>query len=201
VPFERLAGWFTRFDDAHPGTTWVASPEMVAGTCPDGTSVRMPVPYQPLADPSVDALVQHVARGWMAGVVLVRKGGFGVARLRSATVLDSKLGRRHVQGRTKAGGWSQHRFARRRDNQARAAFDAAAEHVHRLLSPHAAGLQILGTGGDRQAVNAVLAHPELQAVARVPQRWLGGVADPTRSVLDDAIARLRSVDIEITDPP
>ncbi|MGW0243639.1 Vms1/Ankzf1 family peptidyl-tRNA hydrolase, partial [Micromonospora chalcea] len=32
-----------------------------------------------------------------------------------------------VQGRTAAGGWSQQRFARRRDNQAKAALGDAAE--------------------------------------------------------------------------
>ena len=47
--------------------------------------------------------------------------------------MESKVGQRHVQGRTKAGGQSQQRFARRRDNQARAAYEAAAEHAARIL--------------------------------------------------------------------
>ena len=59
------------------------------------------------------------------GVLLVRKGGFAVARLSGDDLVEHKIGQRHVQGRTKAGGQSQQRFARRRDNQARAAYDAA----------------------------------------------------------------------------
>ena len=58
-------------------------------------------------------------RDW--GVLLVRKGGFAVARLAGSEVVASKVGQRHVQGRTKAGGQSQQRFARRRENQARVA--------------------------------------------------------------------------------
>ena len=112
--------------------------------------------------------------------MLVRRGGFAVARLDGPTVTESKIGRRHVQGKTKAGGWSQQRFARRRDNQARAAFDAAAEHVQRLLSPSAGSLRLLATGGDRQAVASVLAHPELAPLVALPQAWLGGLPDPTR---------------------
>ena len=67
------------------------------------------------------------------GVLLVRKGGFAIARLRGDDLVESKVGQRHVQGRTKAGGQSQQRFARRRDNQARAAYEAAAEHAARIL--------------------------------------------------------------------
>ena len=67
------------------------------------------------------------------GVLLVRKGGFAVARLAGAEMVEHKIGQRHVQGRTKAGGQSQQRFARRRDNQARQAYEAAADHAARIL--------------------------------------------------------------------
>ena len=69
------------------------------------------------------------------GVLLVRKGGFAVARLEGDRIVESKVGQRHVQGRTKAGGQSQQRFARRRDNQARQAYEAAADHAARILGP------------------------------------------------------------------
>ncbi len=200
VPFERWAGWCTRYDGAHPGTSWrIGATEAVAES-PDGTRVAVVVPFEPLIELSPDGFAAHLQRPWLAGVVLVRRGGFAVARVQGAEVVDSKVGRRHVQGRTKAGGWSQHRFARRRDNQARAAFDAAAEHVHRVLGGVAGRLVTIGTGGDRQGVASVLSHPELARLAATPQTWLGGVPDPTRSVLDAAVARLRSVEVSIQDP-
>jgi hypothetical protein len=166
----------------------------------DGTSLIVEVPFPPLpaAAPTVAALVDHLSRPFVLGVVLVRRGGFAVAYLRGGEVIDSKVGQRHVQGRTKAGGWSQQRFARRRDNQARAAFDAAAEQVVRILGPRTADLDALAVGGDRKAVEAVLA--QAGDLALLPRVWLGGVADPRRDVLNSAISRVRSVVVRISDP-
>jgi len=97
-------------------------------------------------------------------------------------VVESKVGQRHVQGRTKAGGWSQQRFARRRANQARAAFEAAGAHAARILD----GLDgPLVFGGDEAA------RPE-QAIS-LP----GHVPDPRRGVLDQAIADAQAARIEV----
>ncbi len=198
VPFDRVPGWVTRYDAAHPGTVWVVAATAARAESPDGSRVSIAVPFEPLTDATLLGLTAHLARSWQVGIVLVRRGGFAVARLDGPTVTESKIGRRHVQGRTKAGGWSQQRFARRRDNQARAAFDATAGHVQRLLAGPSRSLHLLAAGGDRQAVASVLAHPELAGLQRVPQSWLGGLPDPTRAVLDGAVAQVRSVEITIS---
>ncbi len=200
VPVERFPGWVARYDAAHPDTVWRVELTSAAARSPDGTAVEVDVPFPPLPEASMAGLLAHLDRPRSLGVLLVRKGGFAVALLSGGTVVESKVGRRHVQGRTKAGGWSQHRFSRRRDNQARAAFDAAAGHVRRILGDSAASLDLLGTGGDRQAVASVLAHPDLRPLAGVPTAWLGAVPDPTRAVLDTAIVDARSVRVAITDP-
>ena len=125
-------------------------------------------------------------------MLLVRKGGFAVARLRGEALVGSKTGQRHVQGRTKAGGQSQQRFARRRGNQARQAYEAAAEHAVRLLD----GLTgPLVTGGDHAAVTEVLADPRLPADRVVPP-WLP-VPDPRRGVLEQAVRDAASVRVEV----
>ena len=116
------------------------------------------------------------------GLLLVRKGGFAVARLAGERLVDSKVGQRHVQGRTKAGGQSQQRFARRRDNQARQAYEAAADHAARLLGE---GAPHVVTGGDHAAVEEVLTDPRLKRVDR--RRALAAGADPKRGVLEQAI--------------
>jgi hypothetical protein len=108
------------------------------------------------------------------------------------TVEEDKVGRRHVQGRTKAGGQSQQRFARRRDNQARQAFGAAAEHAVRLL---AGATMPVVAGGDHAAVDEVLADPRLRHL-RVTGPWLA-VPDPRRAVLDAAVADALSVQVEV----
>ena len=126
------------------------------------------------------------------GVLLVRKGGFAVARLEGETMVEHKIGQRHVQGRTKAGGQSQQRFARRRDNQARQAYEAAADHAARILGHRALPLV---TGGDHGAVDEVLADPRLRQVTVVGP-WLA-VPDPRRAVLDGAIHDALSVAVEV----
>ena len=157
------------------------------------------VPFPPLRDLSRDGLTAHVARPWRIGVVIVRKGGFAVARAVGAEVVAVKIGQRHVQSRSKAGGWSQQRFARRRDNQAQAAYDAASGHVHEILLPHARDLDLLATAGDHAAVDAVFAVRGLTPLLAAPQRWIPGVADPRRAVLDATLAAARSVAIAIVD--
>ena len=138
--------------------------------------------------PSSPALDRH--RRW--GLLLVRKGGFAVARLAGKRQVESKVGQRHVQGRTKAGGQSQQRFARRRDNQAREAYGAAADHAARIL----AGLDgPLVIGGDHSAADAVLADPRL-ARLQVVGPWLA-VPDPKRGVLEVAITDAQAVVVDV----
>ena len=97
-----------------------------------------------------------------------------------------------MQGRTKAGGQSQQRFARRRDNQARQAFEAAAEHAARILGGLAGPLV---TGGDHAAVDEVLTDPRLQGVT-VVEPWLA-VPDPRRGVLEQAVRDACAIRVEV----
>ena len=122
-----------------------------------------------------------------------------MGRLSGEVLAESKVGQRHVQGKTKAGGWSQQRFARRRDNQAKQAYEAAAGHAQRILAPVAQELDLLVLGGDKAGVRAVLDDLRLQALAGVPQQWVTDVDDPRRSVLDDVVEKARSVRVEVID--
>jgi Actinobacteria/chloroflexi VLRF1 release factor len=199
VAWRRLDGWVERYEARHPDTTWEVGPTLVSAVSADGSTVSFPIPVAPLVELTMAGLAAHLRHPWQIGVVLVRRGGFAVARLVGHEQVASKVGQRHVQGRTKAGGWSQQRFARRRDNQARAAYDAAGGHVHTLLLPYARNLDLLALGGDRTACDAVLALPELAALAGVPTLWLPGLPDPKRAVLDHAVELVCSVRIEIRD--
>jgi hypothetical protein len=107
-------------------------------------------------------------------------------------MVEHKIGQRHVQGRTKAGGQSQQRFARRRDNQARQAYEAAADHSARILGRVA----VVVTGGDHAAVDAVLADDRLASLTVVGP-WLA-VPDPRRAVLDQAISDAQAIEVEVT---
>lgn len=199
VSWRRFAGWAARFDSHHPGTGWTVGPDVVQAASPDGSWVWFEVPLGPLAEQSMNGLVRHLVTPRRLGVVLVRRGGFAVARLAGTDLVASKVGRRHVQGRSKAGGWSQQRFARRRDNQARAAFDAAADQARAILLPEVTRLEAVIVGGDRAAVDAVLDRGELAALAQRPRLWVDQVGDPRRHVLLQAIEAAQSLTIHLVD--
>jgi hypothetical protein len=200
VPAARVERWFGNFEVRHGATTYAVEGGALRAVAADGAvaSAGLPFdrPYAGAADPAALAAVVTAPGRW--GVLLVRKGGFAVARLRGAELVEHKIGQRHVQGRTKAGGQSQQRFARRRDNQAREAYDAAAGHAARLLGPPHR-LEALVTGGDRSAVAAVLEDDRLASLRDlVVTRWLA-VPDPRRAVLDQAVLDAQSVEVEVTD--
>lgn len=191
VPPERWERWVENFAARHGGVSLTAG-DGLRGSAPDGSTFVARLPfgraYAGGADPTAFAAAAEPPAVW--GVLLVRKGGFAVARLVASDLVEHKVGQRHVQGRTKAGGQSQQRFARRRDNQSRAAYEAAAEHAARILRPGP-----LVTGGDHAAVDAVLADPRLRG-HEVVGPWLP-VPDPRRRELDAAITDAQAVAVEV----
>jgi hypothetical protein len=186
--------WVVNFGERHDGVALAVEAGGLYGMAPDGSTFHARLPYDVQYDGEPEAAAFAAAIGlpkdW--GVLLVRKGGFAVARLTGDRLVDSKVGQRHVQGRTKAGGQSQQRFARRRDNQARQAYEAAADHAARILGE---GTPLLVTGGDHAAVQEVLADPRLRQVDVVPP-WLP-VPDPKRGVLEQAIRDAASATVEV----
>ncbi len=193
VPVARLGRWVENFSGRHGSTELSVVDGALDGRAEDGSTFRLHPPlsaaYAGPADVEAFARACTAPETW--GVLLVRKGGFAVARLTGEETVASKTGQRHVQGRTKAGGQSQQRFARRRDNQARQAYEAAAEHAARVLD----GVRTVVAGGDHDAVEAVLTDRRLAHV-EVVGSWLP-VPDPRRSVLEAAVADALSVPVEV----
>ncbi|MGA8846267.1 MAG: acVLRF1 family peptidyl-tRNA hydrolase [Nocardioides sp.] len=194
VPPARWERWCDNFERGHGATTYDVVDGGLTGTAADGSSFAARLPfglaYEGPADPGDLARAVTTPDDW--GVLLVRKGGFAMARLAGVTMGESKTGQRHVQGRTKAGGQSQQRFARRRDNQARQAYEAAAEHAARILGG-CTGPVI--TGGDRPAVEEVLADARLRDLV-VAAPWLA-VPDPRRRVLEQAVEDASAVQVGV----
>ena len=141
----------------------------------------------------LDELVAHLARPWRVGLLLVRAGGHTAGVAEAGAVLTSSTDRRHVQGRTAAGGWSQQRFARRRAGQTRSALEQATETAVRALD--GTRLDVLVTGGDRRSVSTVLADPRLAWLGPLlSPRWLD-TPEPRRATLDVAAVRAQSVEV------
>jgi hypothetical protein len=196
---ERLERWLAGFTERHGDTSYSVTPAKLTATADDGSRAEIDVPFGPLDELTPEGLVAHVLTQRRIGLLLVRRGGYGAGVFEGGKLVDSKVGSRHVQGTTKAGGWSQQRFARRRDNQAREAFNAATEVAVRILGP--AKLDVLVCGGDRKAIETVLEDPRLKALRPLVRPPFLGVADPRQKVLEQAGVDARAIRIELTDPP
>lgn len=202
VSAERIAGWFERFAERNGALSWDAQPDSVTVRGTNGGTAACTVPFPPLVvrpDLEYGGLVEHVIRDRRVGVLLVRKGGYAAGVFHGATLVSSKVGSRLVQGRAAAGGSSQQRFARRRENQAKQAYAAAADCAARVLLPAVATLEAVVLGGDRRAVDLTLADPRLAPLLPLVNGRLLDVPDPRQRVLIATPAQFRAVHIEITD--
>jgi hypothetical protein len=189
VPPARFERWVENFTTRHGLASFAVVDGRFGGHADDGSSFLASLPFSRSYDgpTEVDEFVMACSPPQDWGILLVRKGGFAVARLHGSVMVGSKTGQRHVQGRTKAGGQSQQRFARRRDNQARVAYEAAAEHAARIVG----SAPCLVVGGDSVAVDAVLADVRLRR-AQVVGDFMT-VPDPRRAVLEQAVVDACSV--------
>ena len=199
VPAARVERWVANFADRHGETGLRVDAGALSGHAADGSTFTAHLPFATEYDgqPDPGDFAGAVASPARWGILLVRKGGFAIARLEQDRFVESKVGQRHVQGRTKAGGQSQQRFARRRDNQARQAYEAAADHAARILGAVDGVERRLSivTGGDHAAVEEVLTDPRLSG-ARVVEPFLS-VPDPKRGVLEQAAKDAASARFEV----
>ena len=189
---ERLERWITGFAERHGEV--VRDGPVLRGA--DGATAEVQVPFPPLEGD----LVAHVLAERRVGILLVRLGGHAVGVAQGPRLVVSKVGSRQVHGRSAAGGWSQQRFARRREGQVRVAHAAAAQTAVDVLLPHAAGLAGLVVGGERTSVDAVLADRRLAPLGPLVTGRFLDVPDPRQKVLETVPALLREVQVRVVDP-
>ena len=187
----RLPRWLENFAARHGGYT-AAGLRLVAA---DGSTADLEPPIGAGPIGTLDELL--AARPGRIGLLLARKGAVAVGVAEGDDLTVSKVDTHYVRGRTAAGGWSQQRFARRRDNQARAAAADGAAIVGRVLLPEVRTLAALVCGGDRAAVDAILAAPALAPLAGLRAERLLDVPEPRHAVLVGAVAQARAVRILI----
>jgi len=222
VPPERLVRWVENFTLRHGPAVAEPGPEVVVLRASDGTAAACYPPFPPLPQPrasegelagppresqpdpvrQAELMAAHAAAGRTVGVLLVRLGGYAVGVFTGdpPQLATSKTGSRLVHGRAAAGGWSQHRFARRRENQATAALRAAADTALAVLGPYTGRLDAVVLGGDRRAMAGVRADPRLAPfIALAVERFLT-VPDPRLAVLKDTPRQFRAIRIRLTEP-
>ncbi len=118
----------------------------------------------------VSPLLEEIEEDHRVAVLLVRLGGYAVGVLEGEQLVASKVGSRFVKNRHKKGGSSSNRFRRRREEQANDLVREAAEVAARVLGPWQERAEFVALGGDRAAIDAVLA--ERADLAWLKQRTL-----------------------------
>jgi hypothetical protein len=217
VPPERLVPWVLTFTGRHGGTGSappVSRDEggaVVTFTAADGATAECHLPFPPLppakdgSDPAAVAAVMaaHALADRTVGVLLVRLGGYAVGVFAGAPprLVSSKTGSRLVHGRSAAGGRSQHRFARRRENQATAALHAAADTAAEVFGRFGPGqLDAVVLGGDKRSVAGLRGDPRLTPYLDLATDRFLTVPDPRLAVLKDTPRAFLAIRIRLTEP-
>ncbi|WP_045317395.1 acVLRF1 family peptidyl-tRNA hydrolase [Lentzea aerocolonigenes] len=191
---ERVEGWIARFAERH-GAVQTRIDDHVRITAADGATAT----FKTRGGTSVEEVIENLTTPRRIGLVLVRLGGHSVGVANGGKVEVSATDRKQVHGRIRAGGWSQQRFARRREGQARVALQAAADDVFRVLVPRLAQLDSVVLGGDWQALDVLRNDRRLRDVFSKAEERVLDVPEPRRAILDEAAERARCVEIVIQD--
>lgn len=209
VPAARVARWFAGFAERNGGVArTVLSPVEVDVEAANGAHATVAVPFGPLpvdgatarAGLALEPLLAHLAVRRRIGLLLVRLGAHSIGVVRGGTVELSRTDRHLVHGRSAAGGWSQQRFARRRQGQARDALRRAADDAADMLGSRVAELDAVVLGGDRRALDELRADRRLAEVFALAEPRVLDLGEPRRSVLDEAAARADALVVVVRDP-
>jgi peptide subunit release factor 1 (eRF1) len=146
----------------------------------------------------VTPLLEEIEEDHLVAVLLVRLGGYAVGVLEGERLVASKVGSRFVKNRHKKGGSSSNRFRRRREEQVDDLVREAAEVAARVLGPWQERVAFAALGGDRTAIDAVLA--ERADLAWLQERALPRfftVPEPRLRVLEALPYDLYSVGLDV----
>ena len=146
---------------------------------------------------AVAALVSHMLAPRRIALLLVRLGGHSVGIVQGGRVVVSRTDRHLVHGRSAAGGWSQQRFARRREGQARQALRAAADDAFEVLVPRLSEVDGVVLGGDRRALDGLREDRRLGPLFERAEERVLDIGEPRLSVLVAAAGRALSAVVRI----
>jgi hypothetical protein len=202
---ERLVRWVGGFADRHGETQLTIGQDRLLFTAADGATADLDPPFPPLpagwsiSEPLAH-LVEHAQRRRIVAVLLVRLGGYAAGVFDGDELIASKVGARQVHGRSAAGGWSQHRFARRREGQVKVALETAIVTAVNVVVPLLPRLDAVVTGGDRPALRTVLADIRLAPLRPLLTERILDVPDPRARILRDSLAGCRAVRVTMSEP-
>jgi hypothetical protein len=210
----RFPTWIAEFAHRHDGAAAVEPDEsrrVFTFTAADSAIAECHPPFPPVpsdvealdADAVACTIAAHGAADRTVGVLLVRLGGYavGVFAGSPSALVSSKTGSRPVHGRSAAGGWSQHRFARRREKQASEALAAAANAAADMFGKYPLrSLDAVVLGGDRRAIAGLQDDPRLVPYLDLAVDRFVTVPDPRLAVLRDTPRAFQAIRIRLTEP-
>jgi hypothetical protein len=196
-------GWADRFGAAHGGFEVTEDDDGVRLRAADGATALLQAPWPADGRPgrgndALERLAALAAQPRRIGLLLVRRGGYGIGVASEGLIVASKVGSKYVQSKTAAGGQSQQRFARRRANQADSLLQAVAGQARLVFGGQP--FEYVVPGGDRTLADLVLEDPLLKDYARLPRLAYLDVPDPKSAVLRKAAVDACAVRIQVTDP-
>ena len=200
---DRFPAWIDEFRRRHGDAGGLAGDgggAVFTVRAADGAVAECHPPFPPAEGASAEAIAAHALADRTVGVLLARLGGYAVGVFTGSPprLTASKTGSRPVHGRSAAGGWSQHRFARRREKQASEALQAAATAAAIMFAD--ARLDAVVLGGDRRAIAGLADDPRLKdIVARASDRFLT-VPDPRLAVLRDTPRTFAAIRVRLIEP-
>lgn len=198
VAADRLPKWVDSFTFRHGSLSLAIDSDILLLHARNGACAAVVNPWGDFRSSHLEPALQELRVPRQLGVLLVRRGAHAIGVHDGHTWLTHRCQRHHVQGRTKAGGWSQQRFARRRDNQAAQAYQKAADDCAEILLPAATTLDAVVLGGDRIGLSTVLDEHRLHPLAEMVRPGpILAVPEARFSVLEAALVRAYDVRIDL----
>ncbi len=189
VPAQRLTGWAERFAAAHQGlASTTDTDDGVQLAMRDGATALLTPPWPDDGRPGrgaglVERLASLASQERRLGLILVRRGGYGVGVAVAGKLVASKVGTASARSR---GG-----------DQGAVVVERAASEAAKVFAGQ--GFEYLATGGDKQLVESVLGAASLRFVAGRPRLAPLTVTDPKMAVLQKAAADFAAVRVQITE--
>lgn len=192
----RVAHWVDGFFANHGLGAASASARGIDLRASDGWRACLTTRWPDWAGGDLGDFIAYISKPRDFGILLVRRASCAVAVVRNGKVVTHRTVRNYVQGRTKAGGWSQQRFQRRRANQSSKATQKAVSAADEIIDTNK--LVALVVGGDKAMVENVLADGQLKRLAKIARIWVPGhVPNPNFATVGQVITEIAKVDVKI----
>ncbi|MGC1208289.1 MAG: acVLRF1 family peptidyl-tRNA hydrolase [Ornithinimicrobium sp.] len=194
VPRDRLERWVAGFAQRHGEPTWNVRGNDYLVSAPNGAWATFSswIPAQSLPPDLVAWSKPPVT----FAIILIRRGGYAVGIVKNEKLVAHKCGTRYVQSRTAAGGWSQQRYARRRENQRDDLVGTVIQRASAISQDKRCSGVVLG--GDRALVATVRGDPSLRGLDALPCREFFDIPDPRMSVLAEVHIRATAIAISVS---